>query len=383
MILRRINIYPEFHCLADACEDTCCSGWQIVIDRKSLRHYRYYWGKYRKILKQRVDWKNKVFRQEANGDCAFLKENGLCDMILQIGEKQLCRTCRRFPRHIEEFENVRELTLSMSCPEVARLLLWRTKKVYFQEKEVKGEDSFEGFDPFLYSLLQDVREMVLKIYTNRHISMEKRIQFVDDLIEMLQEKIDAGQLFSCNDVLEEANRYWTIQTNQDEEPDQSETSGMDQEETDSMQTTFEKSRKQFEKLFRLEILKEAWQNLLLEADMILYGSKADHYYELKQKFEAWKKEQSYSFDIMKEQLLVYFTMTYFCGAVYDEDLTGKLALIRNSVFWLEELFLASWCRNKEELMQEEIEEIVYRFCRELEHSDENLRAVEKMGTGKF
>ena len=30
------DYYKEFQCIADKCEDTCCAGWQIVVDKKSL-----------------------------------------------------------------------------------------------------------------------------------------------------------------------------------------------------------------------------------------------------------------------------------------------------------------------------------------------------------
>lgn len=33
------DYYKEFSCIAGDCEDTCCAGWQIVIDEKSKRRY--------------------------------------------------------------------------------------------------------------------------------------------------------------------------------------------------------------------------------------------------------------------------------------------------------------------------------------------------------
>ena len=33
------DYYQNFKCTADECEDTCCAGWQIAIDRKSLVRY--------------------------------------------------------------------------------------------------------------------------------------------------------------------------------------------------------------------------------------------------------------------------------------------------------------------------------------------------------
>lgn len=47
------DYYKEFVCIADQCEDTCCTGWQIVIDKKSLKKYRRVKGGFRKRLRVR------------------------------------------------------------------------------------------------------------------------------------------------------------------------------------------------------------------------------------------------------------------------------------------------------------------------------------------
>ena len=31
--------YALFHCLAGACPDTCCVGWEVVVDEESARRY--------------------------------------------------------------------------------------------------------------------------------------------------------------------------------------------------------------------------------------------------------------------------------------------------------------------------------------------------------
>ena len=120
------DYYKEFACLADRCEDTCCAGWQIAVDEKSLNKYQKVTGSFRKRLQKSVNWKEGTFKQSPDKRCAFLNKDNLCDMQLALGEKSLCKTCSRYPRHMEEFENVREITLSVSCPEVARILLNHT-----------------------------------------------------------------------------------------------------------------------------------------------------------------------------------------------------------------------------------------------------------------
>ena len=127
-----LYIYPDYYnkftCVADKCEDTCCAGWQILIDEESMKRY-----KKEHKNDERIDWENEVFHHCKGKRCAFLNENNLCDMYTQWGEDSLCVTCDRYPRHIEEFENVREYTLSLSCPEVAKIILSLKDKVIFIE----------------------------------------------------------------------------------------------------------------------------------------------------------------------------------------------------------------------------------------------------------
>ena len=35
------HYYKKFQCIASECEDTCCAGWAITIDPKSLEKYRH------------------------------------------------------------------------------------------------------------------------------------------------------------------------------------------------------------------------------------------------------------------------------------------------------------------------------------------------------
>ena len=71
--------YKEFSCIAGACPDTCCAGWQIMIDDRSLKKYRHFKGAFRNRLYNDIDWKEQAFRQYDHR-CAFLNEENLCDI---------------------------------------------------------------------------------------------------------------------------------------------------------------------------------------------------------------------------------------------------------------------------------------------------------------
>ena len=87
-----------------------------------------------------------------------------------------CRTCRNYPRHIEEFEGLREISLSLSCPEAARILLSQKEKVHFITKEKKTkEEVYDDFDYFLFTALMDTRDMLIDIIQDRTVPMQKRL----------------------------------------------------------------------------------------------------------------------------------------------------------------------------------------------------------------
>ena len=164
------HYYREFHCTADQCPDTCCAGWQIAIDQKSLKKYRRKKGILGNRLHNEIDWKNESFRQY-KGRCAFLNEENLCDLFLEGGSGMFCRTCRLYPRHVEEFEGLREISLSLSCPAATHLILNCQEPVHFihQEKRgIRGEE-YQDFDFLLFTKLMDAREVIFRILQRRSI----------------------------------------------------------------------------------------------------------------------------------------------------------------------------------------------------------------------
>ena len=49
MQITRPAFYKEFSCIAGSCPDTCCAGWQIMIDEKSLQKYRRFKGPFQNL----------------------------------------------------------------------------------------------------------------------------------------------------------------------------------------------------------------------------------------------------------------------------------------------------------------------------------------------
>ena len=374
MLYVRPEYYEKFRCVADRCEATCCAGWQIVIDEESLRHYQSEAGEYGETLRERVDWKEGVFKQNCGKRCAFLKENNLCEMYERLGEESLCFTCGSYPRHIEEFENLREITLTVSCPEVARILLEQKEPVKFTEEEIgEEEEEFDDFDPFFFSYLEDARKIMIGILQNRTLPVAVRVALVRNMAEEMQQIIEESDLFVLADVFD---------TYEEEESLANAVQKAESEVKafyENQEAYFGYSKTVFERLYELEFLSEDWEEYLDRCKQTLYGADAQGYWELQKKFRAYCVQTSFDgvgMDILLEQLAVYFVFAYFCGAVYDDNVIGKIKMAMDSVTVLYEMFAAKWTDQDGCLSAKDIQRILYRYSRELEHSDVNLERMQ-------
>lgn len=362
------DYYKEFHCLADKCEDTCCAGWQIVIDRKSLAKYRREKSDFGKRLRKSIHWISGTFKQPEDKRCALLNHDNLCDMQLHLGEGSLCKTCSRYPRHMEEFENVREITLSVSCPEAARILLKKEEPVTFLTFEKEGAKEDEDYDPFLYSMLVEAREVMRKILQNRELSLELRAGLILGLAHDIQVRVGKGELFSCYELFERCQRESACRFVERKL----------KESRINRTKRYAYSKKLFRNLYYLELLHEEWEYHLRETDDFLYGKGSWGYEVLHEEFAKWLKSDMPWWEIQCEQLLIYFIYTYFCGAVYDGRVYAKVQMAVVCVWLIYEMLAVRWIKNEGFLDLEDVVMVVYRFSRELEHSDKNLEMMEKM-----
>lgn len=345
--------------MADKCQDTCCAGWQIAIDKKSLARYKNQPGHFGKRLRRSINWRLGTFRQTKDKRCAFLNENNLCDLYQTLEQDSLCQTCRRYPRHVEEFQNVRELTLSLSCPRAAQILLSRERPVAFRTYEKEGTENYTDFNVLLYEKLCNAREAMRGILQNRSIKIELRTALVLGLSHDIQVRILRNELEACDKVIAGYQR--------------GRMTGL----IERRQKRYPVIRKLFAALNELEQIQDAWAVQLRETEQILFGKGPQEYERLQLIFDRWLQQNMPQWEIQCEQLLVYFMDTYFCGAVYDGRAYEKMQMAVGSIWLIYEMLLARWIKNGRELDGEDIVRAVYRYSREIEHSDRNLELLEK------
>ena len=358
------HYYKKFRCIAGECPDTCCAGWQIQIDPASLRKYREIKGPLGNRLKNEINWKESCFRQY-NGRCAFLNENDLCDLYLEGGgTRAFCRTCRTYPRHIEEFEGLREISLSLSCPAAADLILNCGEPVRFLHAEDEKEDEpYEDFDFFLFTKLEDARSLILRILQDRAHPFSLRAAASLALAHDLQQRIDKNALFEADSLFDRYSSpgMWTWFEARFSALELSE------DHTEKRNST---ENALFSILDRLEVLRDDWMPYLVDARRTLKNA------------PALQKEEERSFSDLfteqtAEQLLVYFVFTYFCGAVYNADAYGKMKFSFAGMILIRELVRAEWLQNPD-ITRETILRTACRYAREVEHSDKNKFLMEEL-----
>ncbi|MFB2517400.1 flagellin lysine-N-methylase [Lysinibacillus sp. OTC-L20] len=185
--------FEEFTCIGAACEDTCCAGWKVAVDKKSFHKYRKVTSGVlaqtlqTNITRERVDPSDETYAKiklDEKGNCAFLNENKLCNIYIELGESYLCHTCTTYPRQVRRVDNRIEKSLAPSCPEAARLLLLNPEGIDFTLCEEEVDETFVEYIE-MSTLFEEIRMFAIQILQSRHTSIEHRIVVLGMFLEKM------------------------------------------------------------------------------------------------------------------------------------------------------------------------------------------------------
>ena len=171
------HYYKNFKCIASACEDTCCAGWEIVVDSDSADYYKTVQDEIGDRLRRemKIDSDGDIIFSLNNGRCPFLNNSNLCDIYSALGENALCHTCTMFPRFVEDYGGTCETGLGLACPEAARLIVNETG-----ERELLFEFNSDlplpnDIDPERYFELVSLRKKIFAVIDDNSLSFENRL----------------------------------------------------------------------------------------------------------------------------------------------------------------------------------------------------------------
>ena len=125
-----VTVWPDFAedfaCKADRCQHSCCRGWEIDIDEATAAYYASLDGPLGEALRANIDVQadgTHAFHLTADEHCPFLRADGLCRLIREIGEEALCEVCTMHPRFFIMSGGVELAGFGLACEKAVELLL--------------------------------------------------------------------------------------------------------------------------------------------------------------------------------------------------------------------------------------------------------------------
>ncbi|WP_415341562.1 flagellin lysine-N-methylase [Clostridium perfringens] len=439
MKVRVPNYFNEFKCIASECEDTCCAGWEIVIDYETHKRYENVEGEFGEILRSKIvksDGENIFLLNK--GNCSFLNEKKMCEIYINLGEDHLCYTCQQFPRYTEEFLDLKEVGLSLSCPEAARIILRKAENTTFNlseedncENEMQEEleydlslsceninssnctlgecsNSKDNENRESFNLSESENRQCLDLKNSEDIegnnsevdSFTEDEDYFDEGIdeEVLSEFLECRNIvfniIERNDldlgtkvalalefVKEVQNKIDLgdmdeIPELMEEYRDENFINTLIKELEGFKGTESIKHKNLCEYLKVYKSIKHINSNdpLGLEKALKYFEGNEEFYLRKHKEFNEYYKENLYKF----KNILVYFIFRYFMKAIFDYDVSAKIKLAIISTLMIKELAVVRFIENNNEFTEEDMVEVSRIYSKDIEHSDENIENLQEI-----
>lgn len=176
----------RFRCIGASCEDTCCSGWTVYVDKKTYKAYR------KDSVPALERMMANMTRLDGGSERAYgaittvgeeqrcpALQDGMCSVQTHLGESYLSDTCHDYPRTNRRFHGQVEQSITLSCPEAARLALLAEDAFDFIEAPVRvrhtallGAGPRFGVAP---ALMAEARIFCLNLLRIRELALWQRL----------------------------------------------------------------------------------------------------------------------------------------------------------------------------------------------------------------
>jgi lysine-N-methylase len=211
--------YHAFRCIGADCEDTCCVGWIVNVDKPTYEAYQRcddpeLGPRLHELVTIKDDSSsddNYARIQLSGPSCPFLSE-GWCAIQKKLGEAYLPIMCSAYPRVMNVVDDVLQRSLDLSCPEAARIMLLDPNPMQFDEDEGPAHDTrlahlsvlrtSNGKSDKPYQYFREIRGFVIWLLQYRSFPLWKRLVILGSLCDQLQEMVVTGRNAGIPEVLE-------------------------------------------------------------------------------------------------------------------------------------------------------------------------------------
>lgn len=321
--------YKQFQCIAQKCKDNCCIGWDIMIDKKSYDKYQKVTTSFKDRLDQGIcHGEEPRFYLDEQKRCAFLNQENLCDIYIELGEDALCEICTKHPRFYNEYGHIMQCGLGIACEEAARLIL-KDGNVNIKEEETSPIEEIDEWA----EILMDIEIQLLKLLDNEKYSLVEKIDKILNLTAAYQEEIN-----------------FTGKVALDYEKKQ------------------QKNRKILQKMMQKDVMK-SWFEFYEELDYmdekfrdLLQNTKK----EFKIRHSCYFEDEIYT-----QRLIEYFIYRHFIKAYEDDNLLDKIKFAILSALIIE--CMNQYCKDHNVCFTPI--EIAKMYSKEIEYSEENIESI--------
>ena len=362
MEIRYPNYYKKFQCIAGDCPDTCCAGWEIPVDKASELRYRKARlngtisnKEFAQKLKKHVN-QGRIISEDVT--CPFLNRQGLCEMYLELGPEALCHTCARHPRHMEDYGNLHEIVLLLSCPEVARLILKENEGGFYVRSLPTREGNMEGIDEELLEILLKMRELIWKWNASEGMSSNVTMALSAALAHDMQRRMKNDDLAGIRVILE---RY----------ADPEISVKFQKQWNREAAVRFLLMSDFMEEISGLETICRDWPEILENCRLKLYHSN-DSRQQYQEKYRH-RTDRRPEIEQDKKNLFEYFVYSYVLPALYDDDVLTKVKMAVLCTMAVEEMYMAENVWSLEQRTN-----LCHAIARQIENCDENRAQLEKI-----
>jgi len=190
MLTRLFKQTIDFKCIAGNCIDSCCTGWDISLDKdtyenllqdpdfkKTMDEYSYI-NDY--MSKANINY--SIINLTDRNKCPFLDKDNLCSLQKKGGEEELSNVCALYPRYYNTLDGVYEESLSLACIEATeKILFWGPleivevargpkRDVVLQNIETHANKNKASSIRFLYDFREHIFEL---LRSEKHTFNEK------------------------------------------------------------------------------------------------------------------------------------------------------------------------------------------------------------------
>lgn len=182
----------NFKCIGKECIDSCCTGWNIEIDKDTYKNYINSTEKKINVISKQYIVKNNTETnisfakiKNKNHSCPFLDVNKLCDAYNILGKESLSIGCSTYPRVIKKLGNMNFIAGETSCPEISKLCLSNPNINIKKFKKNELKNIFNSNKIHTFDIPQELPDKINDFFEKVFIILSNKDTFFENLEEII------------------------------------------------------------------------------------------------------------------------------------------------------------------------------------------------------